>query len=299
MKILVFGATGMLGHKLVQVLGRRFEVWGTVRGSFDEIERFGIFDRERTIEGVDVLNERSVAAAVDAAAPDIVVNAIGIIKQLDAAKDEITALGVNTLFPLRLAAICEERGSRLIAISTDCVFDGQRGMYTEADTPDARDLYGISKYLGEVRAGNAVTLRTSMIGRELTSQNSLVEWFLSNRGGRVNGYSRAIYSGFPTTVLAGLIGDIIETHHDLRGLYHVSSDPISKFELLNLLNSAYNANVDITPSEEVVIDRSLDSSVFRELTGFRPPTWREMVAEMAADLTPYDEFHANALSADG
>ncbi len=176
-----------------------------------------MFDRERTIEDVDVLNERSIAAAVDAAEPDVVVNAIGIIKQIGAAKDEVMTLAVNALFPLKLAAITEKRGSRLITISTDCVFDGRRGMYTEADTPDARDLYGISKHLGEVRTGNAVTLRTSMIGRELASQHSLVEWFLSNRGGRVSGYSRAIYSGFTTNVLASLIGDIIESHQALRG----------------------------------------------------------------------------------
>lgn len=299
MKILVFGATGMLGHKLVQVLGGRFEVWATVRRSLSDIERFPMFDRERTIEDIDVLNERSIAAAVDYAKPDVVVNAIGIIKQLRAAKDEITSLAVNTLFPLKLAAVTEKRGARLISISTDCVFDGRRGMYSEADTPDARDLYGISKSLGEVRAGNAVTLRTSMIGRELASQHSLVEWFLSNRGGRVSGYSRAIYSGFTTNELASLIGDIIGSDHDLRGLYHVSSDPISKFDLLNLLNDAYGAEIDITPSEEIVIDRSLDSSAFREITGYRPPTWSDMVAKMAADPTPYDDFHANTLTADG
>lgn len=299
MKILVFGATGMLGHKLAQVLGRRYEVWATVRRSFSDIEHFGMFDRERTIENVDVLNEASVAEAVDAAEPDVVVNAIGIIKQLDAAKDEITALAVNTLFPLKLAAITEQRGSRLISISTDCVFDGRRGMYTEADTPDARDLYGISKHLGEVRTGNALTLRTSMIGRELASQNSLVEWFLSNRGGRVDGYARAIYSGFPTSELASLIGDIIESHQDLRGLFHVSSEAISKFDLLGLLNAAHNADVEIVPSEEVVIDRSLDSTAFRKATGYKPPTWSDMVAEMAADPTPYDDFHARTKSADG
>ncbi|MBP9664969.1 MAG: sugar nucleotide-binding protein, partial [Pyrinomonadaceae bacterium] len=177
-----------------------------------------------------------------------------------------------------------------ISVSTDCVFSGRKGNYSESDEPDARDLYGLSKLLGEVKAGNCLTLRTSMIGRELNSQNSLVEWFLSNRGGRVDGWTKAIYSGFPTLELAKIIGDIIEFSPDLRGMYHVSSDPVSKFDLLQLLDDAYGARVEITPSEKVVIDRSLDSTVFREITGYAPPTWAEMVAAMAADPTPYDEF---------
>lgn len=281
----------MLGHKLVQVLGRRFEVWTTIRTSFTDAERYGIFDRERTIAEVDVLSDEALKAALSATQPDVVINAVGVIKQAPEAKDPVTTLRINTLFPLRLASMVSERGSRFISVSTDCVFTGRKGNYSESDEPDARDLYGLSKLLGEVKAGNCLTLRTSMIGRELNSQNSLVEWFLSNRSGRVDGWTKAIYSGFPTLELAKIIGDIIEFSPDLRGMYHVSSDPVSKFDLLQLLDDAYGAGVEIAPSEKVVIDRSLDSAVFREITGYAPPTWAEMVAAMAADATPYDEFH--------
>ncbi len=292
MKILVFGGTGMLGHKLVQTLGQRFEVWTTVRKAFNEIEAYGIFRQERTFTEIDVLSDLSVVEPIRAVLPDVVVNAVGTIKQVPHAKDEITTLGTNTLFPLKLASLSVQHNFRLISISTDCVFSGLKGNYRETDKPDARDLYGLSKLLGEVSAGGCLTLRTSMVGRELEGQNSLVEWFLGNRGRLVDGWANAIYSGFSTLELARIIGDIIDHHPGLRGLYHVSSRPISKYALLSLLNDAYRAQVEISRSEEVTIDRSLDSTRFREATGYEPPSWPDMVSTMADDPTPYDTFHA-------
>ena len=165
-----------------------------------------------------------------------------------------------------------------------------KGNYLEADTPDARDLYGMSKYLGEVSDDRTLTLRTSIIGRELLTCQSIVEWFLSNRGGTVKGYKHALYSGFPSVVLAEIIGDLISDHVGLSGIYHLSSDPISKFDLLSLLNHFYNANVTIEPDDELVIDRSLDSSKFRAITGFQPAAWTDMVEQMAADTTPYEKL---------
>ena len=294
MRVLVFGGTGMLGHKLVQVLEARAEVFATIRGTFNDVERYGIFDRSRTVENVDVLSDDAVASAIRRVGPEVVVNAVGVIKQLPEAKDETTARGINEMFPQKLAQLALDEGFRLISISTDCVFTGSKGNYTEDDTPDARDLYGLSKLHGEVTAGNCLTLRTSMIGRELNSRHSLVEWFLSNRGGSVDGWTRAVYSGFTTGELARIIGDVIESVPELHGLYHVSSDAITKYDLLGLLNGAFDADVDIVPSDDVVIDRSLDSTKFREATGYMPPAWPEMIARMAGDPTPYDTFHANA-----
>lgn len=294
MKVLIFGGTGMLGHKLVQVLGQRFEVFATIRATFAEVERYGIFERGKTIENVDVLSDDAVAGAIGSVKPDVVVNAIGVIKQLPQAKDEVTALGINTMFPQKLSRLANDEGFRLISVSTDCVFTGNKGNYTEDDTPDARDLYGLSKLLGEVGTGNCLTLRTSMIGRELNSKHSLVEWFLSNRGGQVEGWTKAIYSGFTTNELARIVGDVIASFPELHGLYHVSSEPITKFELLALLNSEFAADVEITPSDDVAIDRSLNSLRFRQATGYTPPSWADMIAQMAADPTPYEAFHADA-----
>lgn len=290
MKILVFGSSGMLGHKLIQVLSPHAEVWGTLRDQFSPFGRSGILDEARCVSNVDATDEAGIRRAIELVRPEVVLNAIGVVKQLPTSKDVITTLTINSIFPHRLAQLAEEFGCRLVTISTDCVFDGAKGNYAEADAPNAKDLYGKSKNLGEVEYGRALTLRTSIIGRELATAHSLVEWFLSNEGGAVKGYRQAIYSGFPTVVLANIIRDLVFEHPDLTGLYHVSSDPIDKYELLKLLNDHYKANVDIEPSDEVRIDRSLDSTRFRNQTGFRPDEWPEMIEQMAADPTPYRQW---------
>jgi dTDP-4-dehydrorhamnose reductase len=290
MRVLIFGANGMLGHKLVQQLGSRFDVWCTIRGDLASVERFGIFNAERTIENVAADDISSIAAAIERSQPEVVINAIGIIKQLPTAKNVIATLTVNSIFPHRLAEFGKIYGFRVIGISTDCVFDGVRGNYSEADTPNAADLYGKSKNLGEVSGPNCLTIRSSIIGRELGSAHSLLEWALSNRGKRIKGFTNAIYSGFPTIVFADIISSLIIDHKDLSGLYHIASDPINKFELLNLINKYYDAGIEIVPSGDLTIDRSLDASKFNALTGFRPVKWEEMVARMAADPTPYDTW---------
>src|SRR5687767_2058375 len=205
MRILVFGASGMLGHKLIQHLSPHAEVLGTVRGSAEPLARYGIFDLSHIVDNVDVSGETSVLSAISETRPDVVLNAVGIVKQLPSASDVITTLTINSIFPHRLAQLSAEFGFRLLTISTDCVFDGLKGNYTESDKSNADDLYGKSKNLGEVTYGNALTLRTSIIGRELATRHSLVEWFLSNEGGSVNGFTNTIYSGFPTLVLADII----------------------------------------------------------------------------------------------
>lgn len=283
MRILVIGANGMLGHKLYQRLSGRFDVFGSIRGEFASVERFGIFERDTLIENVDGTNDQAMRACVERVRADCVINAAGVIKQVAAAADSLQNLLINSVLPHRLARLSQEYGFRLVTIGTDCVFSGRKGNYAETDPPDARDVYGMTKLLGEIRNGNALTIRTSIIGRELASQHSFVEWFLANRGAKVKGYANAIYSGFPTVVLADLIGDLIEHHPSLSGIYHVSSDPISKYRLLQLINRHYGANVEIEPYEDYKIDRSLDSSKFRSETGFEPDTWDEMIAAMADD----------------
>jgi len=290
MRVLIFGGSGMLGHKLVQTLSPDFDVWSTVRGKVSEYAHFGIFVPAKTIPDVHVEDPAAIRRAVEKARPDIVINSAGVIKQLSTASDVIQTLTINSIFPHRLAQLSEEFGFRLFCISTDCVFDGARGNYTEDDAPNAYDLYGKSKNLGEVVTGNCVTLRTSIIGRELGSAHSLVEWFLSNRGKTVNGYSNAIYSGFPTIVLAGIIRDLINDHPNLRGLYHVSSEPINKYDLLLLIKQKFGLNITVQRDDEFRIDRSLDSTKFRNETGFSPETWEKMIELMAADPTPYDKW---------
>lgn len=288
MRVLVFGAGGMLGHKLMQVLGSNHEVFGTVRDANKQLARFA--PDERIIVNVAVEDPDWIRRAIDTIKPDVVINAIGIIKQLPDSKNVITTLTVNSIFPHRLAELGSEFGFRLITVSTDCVFSGTRGNYSEDDIPDATDLYGKSKNLGEVIGDNRLTLRTSIIGHELGTAHSLIDWFLSNRGGKVKGFANAIYSGFPTVVFAAIIDNLIRNYPKLTGLYHVSSDPINKYDLLKLVNEKYGADVTIDRDEKFKIDRSLNSTRFRSDTGFAPAPWEQMIGMMADDAKIYDRW---------
>ena len=245
MRVLILGGGGMLGHKLWQVCRDRFETWVTVRSNYNEYARYELFELKHMLGGVEALNFDTIVQAFAVVHPDVVINCIGIIKQLPMAQDPIAGLTVNALFPHRLVNLCQVGGIRLIHISSDCVFSGRKGSYTEADVPDAEDLYGRAKLLGEVGGAQSLTVRTSIIGRELQTTSGLVEWFLSQRGGKVRGYTHAIYSGFTTLALALVIADVIERHSDLVGLYQISSKPITKYDLLCLLRDAFAVPVEI------------------------------------------------------
>lgn len=280
----------MLGHKLYQRYKERFEVWATIRSAFANYAKYNIFEPKYTVSDIDVSDIDKVAQVITTVQPDVTINCIGIIKQLPTAKDPIVALRINSLFPHELANICRAANCRLIHISTDCVFSGKKGSYTEDDSSDATDLYGRSKLLGEVHQAGCLTLRTSIIGRELHTTSGLAEWFMSNRGGKVKGYKNAIYSGFTSFVLAEIIADVIEKYPELWGLYQVSSEPIDKYSLLCLIRDSFGLDIEIEPDYEVKIDRSLDSSKFRSATGFKPPKWEQMINGMASDPTPYDKW---------
>jgi len=277
----------MLGHKLVQRLSQDFEVVTTVRGNVDRLVSRHIADRSQIVTGVDLLDEVKLESVIASVKPDVIINAAGVIKQNPSSNDVINTLMINSILPHRLAALATKYGSRLIVISTDCVFSGKSGMYAEDDPADSLDLYGRSKNLGEVAGENCLTIRTSIIGRELFSHHSLVEWFLSNGGGTVRGFRKAIFSGFPTLVFADIISLILTDHPELNGIWHISSDPIDKFTLLQLLNRAFGAHVQVEPDDSFVIDRSLDCTKFKAATGFIAFSWEEMVELMAQDPTPY------------
>lgn len=278
---LVLGASGMLGNACLKVLGRPGDVVrGTVRSS-GTIRHMPEALRDRVMPGVDAGDFDSVTRAIETVRPDIVINCIGMVKQLAGSADPLTALPLNALFPHRLQRLCAVAGVRLVHVSTDCVFSGERGGYLESDRPDADDLYGVSKRLGEVDAPNAVTLRTSIIGHELDGARSLIDWFLSQTG-PVDGFTRAIFSGVPTVELARIIRDFVAPNPQLRGLYHVSAEPIDKYSLLKLVAQTYGHAIPIRPSERVVIDRSLNSDRFRAETGYAPPAWPDLIALMHA-----------------
>lgn len=280
----------MLGHKLAQTLRDEFDVWTTLRGAPEAYARYGMFDPAKTVSGVDVLSFDTVSDALARVRPQAVINCVGVIKQLPGAQDPVLSLTINSLLPHKLQRLCVEAGARLIHFSTDCVFNGRKGMYTEDDPSDALDLYGRTKFLGETAGPGTLTIRSSIIGRELSTASGLVEWFLSQRGRSVEGYTRAIYTGFTTLEMSRIVRSVLVGHPDLHGTVQVSSEPINKYDLLVLLRKAYGMDIVITPNDRVEIDRSLDSTRFRSLTGFVPPPWPAMIEEMAADQTPYDAW---------
>jgi dTDP-4-dehydrorhamnose reductase len=280
MKVLVLGVSGMLGNAMFRVLSRGpdLDVQGTARSG--GVRRF--FDADlgsRIVAGVDVENHDSLARVLAETRPQVVVNCIGLIKQLADAKDPLQALPINAMLPHRLARLCEIGGARLVHVSTDCVFSGSRGSYRESDPSDALDLYGKSKFLGEVEYAHTITLRTSIIGHELTSANGLVGWFLAQEG-CVKGYTRAIFSGLPTVELSRVVRDVVLPRPELSGLYHVASAPIAKYDLLRLVADVYGKRIEIAPDDALVIDRSLDAGRFQAATGYVAPPWPELVRTM-------------------
>lgn len=281
MRVLVLGASGMLGSAVFREFDGHapHEVWGLVRNEA-VLPYFSPAQQRRILTGVDVLDEAALRAAFERVRPDVVINCVGLIKQKEHVEDPLVVLPINAMLPHRLALLCAPGNVRLLHISTDCVFSGRKGMYTEDDPSDAEDLYGKSKYIGELRdAAHAVTLRTSIVGRELNSSRALVDWFLAQQGS-VHGFRRSIFSGMTAIELARIMRDVVVPDASLHGLYHVSSAPISKFDLLKLVAAQYGKAIDVLPDDALVIDRSLDSSRFRQATGYRAPSWESMVRTM-------------------
>lgn len=283
MRILILGGDGMLGHQLLRQWQGQHEVRVTLRRDPDAYAGFGLFRPANSSYGVNVVHTEELAGVLADFHPQAVINAVGIIKQQSAAKESIPSIDINALFPHRLAVLCKAVGARLVHMSTDCVFSGRKGNYRESDRSDAEDLYGKSKYLGEVHEAHCVTLRTSIIGTELTRKKSLVEWFLAQQG-PVKGYRNAIFSGFTTIEMARIIERLLVQHPHASGLYHVSSAPISKLELLTEIKEKLELPVEIMPDESFSIDRSLDSSKFRKEFDYMPPAWDDMLAELVNDI---------------
>lgn len=273
----------MLGNAVFRFISsqQKHEVWGTVRNK-SSIRFFDQRLHQYIISDIDVLNHDVLVNLIQRIKPDYVINCIGLVKQLAEVDDPLITLPINSLFPHQLARLCELCNTRVLQISTDCVFSGTQGAYTENDISDANDLYGKSKWIGEIQYPHTVTIRTSIIGHELQSQHSLVDWFLA-QSGSCKGYTKAIFSGFPTIVLAQIIHDHILEHPEMTGVYHVAANAINKFELLTLVAKQYQKTIELIPNDHVIIDRSLDARRFNQLLGYIPPDWPGLIETMHND----------------
>ena len=281
MRLLILGGSGMLGHQLWRGLHAQHDTWVTLRRPVADFAAHTLFDEAKAIQFDDITDDTALERALGQAKPEAVINCVGLIKQRDEASDEALTLRVNAEFPHRLAKRCGEAGARLIHFSTDCIFAGTKGNYTESDPSDATDLYGQSKHQGEVADAHSVTLRTSVIGHELGTNLAFLDWFLSQRFQAINGYTKAIYSGFTTLEMARIVDRILTQHTDLSGVWHVASEPISKFALLQLCREKLGWEGVIEPNDEFVCDRSLNADRFNQATGYTPPSWEAMISELA------------------
>jgi dTDP-4-dehydrorhamnose reductase len=294
MRLLILGGTGMLGHKVLQhALTQPVDTFCTIRGCLagSGLDRLGLdLPSNAVVPGIDAMNWDEVHGVLRDLHPDAVVNCVGIVKQRSEAKAAIPSLTVNALLPHRLAEALAPWGGRLVHISTDCVFSGRRGSYSETDVPDAEDLYGRSKLLGEVATDNALTLRTSMIGRELREHRSLLDWLLQQQGKTIKGFRRALYSGLTTNELSRVILKVVQEHAGLTGLHQVTSNTISKYDLLRLIVDTFGLDIQVEPDDVFFCDRSLRGWRFRDATGYRCPPWPELVADLHADSTPYPDL---------
>lgn len=279
MRILVLGASGMLGNAMLRVMSAQdgWIVYGSLRSNNPALQ--ALAPRAHLLQGIHADQLDSLVAAFTQSLPQVVINCVGLVKQMTSADDPLEAIPINALLPHRLAKLCELAQARLVHISTDCVFSGNKGKYSESDMPDAEDLYGRSKLLGEVSYRHAITLRTSIIGHELGRDHGLIGWFLSQQG-RVKGYTEAIFSGLPTCELARVVRDYVIPNTDIHGLYHVAAEPISKHDLLQMVNREYGKALQIERDEKVKINRSLDASRFKGATGYVAPTWPDLIAKM-------------------
>jgi dTDP-4-dehydrorhamnose reductase len=294
--ILILGGTGLLGHVLFRALSRNQNliIHATVR-NLDGIGAHFTDDSRRQIHaGVDANYFDTIIQALSTIKPNVVINCIGLIKQLPLENDPLSAITLNAQLPHLIALACLANKARLIHFSTDCVFNGRKGGYSEKDVPNAEDLYGQTKMLGEVKRPHCLTLRGSFIGHELKTRFALVDWFLAQTGS-VKGYTKAIYSGTPTVELARIIEEIVLPNRGLQGLYNISSTPISKHDLLQIVARRYGKRIIIEPYDDFVIDRSLDSTLFKSETGYTPPSWENLIENMHADYLAHAEsYHAFA-----
>lgn len=291
MRIVILGATGMLGHKLWQQLSARFpDTHAIVRRNRDALRRFGLYEGPRVVDGIDAIDFTALSGVLAHLKPTVILNCVGVTKRREVPGDAAPSIALNALLPHQLAAWGRHHHARVITFSTDCVFDGKAGRYTEDSLTNAEDLYGRSKALGEIRMPVTLTLRSSFIGRELEHGTELLEWLISQKKQSVRGFRRALYSGISTLRLAHIVGDIIEKFPSLSGLSQIAGPVITKYDLLRLASEAFGLDVIIESDDSNAIDRTLNGAKFSSTTGFVAPDWRAMLAELARDPTPYESW---------
>jgi len=283
-RVLVLGVNGLIGHTMYRKLKQEgFEVFGTMRRAKIEFMQYDFLQADTIIDGLDVQEISNVSEVILQIQPSVVVNCIGITRRKDEISNSIQAIKINALLPHQIAKICQDMSIRMIHLSTDCVFSGDFGLYTEDSIPDASDMYGRTKAMGEVLDNpNCLTLRSSFLGTEISDRTELLEWLLSQKGRTIKGYTKAIYSGVSTVYLSSVITEILRHYPQLSGLYQIAPDtPISKYDLLCIAKNAFNIDVEIVENDSFVSDKSLSGARLKKVMNYRVPSWHDMLQELA------------------
>jgi dTDP-4-dehydrorhamnose reductase len=292
MRVLILGASGLIGHKLWQTLVDCFDCYAVLHRAREHFAWTRLYDSDCVIDAIDLTDFTRLNGLLSDLRPDVVLNAVGVTKRHLDETAPLKAILANAALPHALADWARRHGKRVFQFSTDCVFSGASGGYTEECEPDGTDIYGRSKALGELHGPGCLTLRTSFIGRELSARTELLEWFLAKQGQTIKGFTNAIYTGVSTHFLSQVVIQLIEAYPELNGLYQLAAPPITKFYLLCLARDAYGVQVEIQPEAGVVIDRSLNGRRFTEVTGIQVPSWEEMMYELAAEDQLYQSMPA-------
>lgn len=291
MRIVILGGGGMLGHKMWQGLAAHFkDTYVTLRKAKTYYDKTGLFKNNQVIDNLDLADIKKLNNVLDELNPDVIVNCAGVTIRSKEGENVIASININALLPHYLLNWCKKKSARVIHFSTVCVFDGATGGYVEESLPNAQDLYGRTKMLGDLLDEQAITLRSSFIGREIEGKAELLEWFLSQRSKQIKGYRQAIFTGVTTKVMVDITKDLIQEFPKLSGLFHIASEKLSKYELLLLMKEAFRINIDIAPDDNFICKRDLVDTKFKETTGFLCPTWKDMMADIAKDPTLYDSW---------
>ena len=285
MKILILGGNGMIGHKMYQTISKiHKDTWVTLRKSLTSYSYSEIYNPEKVIDNIDLINFQTISNQLNKINPDIVVNACGITIRRGIETLKSNSIILNSALPHFLNEWVTSNNKRLIHFSTDCVFTGAKGDYIDNDNKDASDLYGSTKSMGEVIDSKfAITLRGSMIGSELENKTELFEWFLKQKNKKIKGFNKVIYSGITTTKMAEIVLKLIDQFPNLSGVYNISSKPISKFELLKLWNNLFDINANIEIDNSYTSNKNLISDNFYRTISMEQPDWVELSSQLNID----------------
>jgi len=293
MRILILGGNGMIGHKMYHIISKiHNDTWVTLRKSLRSYSYSEIYNPEKVIDNVDLINFQIISNQLNKINPDIIINACGITirRGIDILKSNSIIL--NSALPHFLNEWVTSNNKRLIHFSTDCVFTGAKGDYLDNDNKDALDLYGSTKSMGEVFDSKyAITLRGSMIGSELENKTELFEWFLKQNNKTIKGFNKVIYSGITTTKMAEIVLILINQYPNLNGIYNISSKPISKFELLKLWNDYFDINANIEIDNSYTSNKNLISNNFYKTISMKQPDWIELSSQLKIDNLLYNNLY--------